>query len=136
MMRKNTRFKSGVSGNAAAKWKPGQSGNPAGKSKRRTLFEDAFNEALITEGSPEEAAKLLWESARAKEPWAIQEVCRRFSPVTESLHLTHEVENERFDLSRLTIEEGGYLLDSGSPYRLWSSLVAASATAEHLIIDV
>jgi len=104
-MTRNTRFKSGVSGNPAAKWKPGQSGNPAGKSKRRTLFDEAFNEALITEGSPQEAAKLLWESARGKEPWAIQEVCRRFSPVTESLHMTHEVENDRFDLSRLTIEE-------------------------------
>jgi hypothetical protein len=37
-------------------------------------FEEAFNEALIAEGSPEEAAKLLWEVARGKEPWAIQEV--------------------------------------------------------------
>jgi hypothetical protein len=27
---------------------------------------------LITEGGPEEAAKLLWEAARGKEPWAIQ----------------------------------------------------------------
>ena len=104
-MTRNTRFKSGVSGNPAAKWKPGQSGTPAGKSKRRTLFEDAFNEALITEGSPEEAAKLLWEAARAKQPWASQEVSRRFSPVTESLQRTHEVENDAFDLSRLTIEE-------------------------------
>ena len=100
-MTRNTRFKSGVSGNPGAKWKPGQSGNPAGKSQQRTRFEDAFNEALITEGSPEEAAKLLWESARGKEPWAIQEVCRRFSPVTESLHMTHEVENDRFDSADL-----------------------------------
>ena len=104
-MTRNTRFKSGVSGNPGAQWKPGQSGNPAGKSKQRTRFEDAFNEALITEGNPEEAAKLLWEAARSKEPWAIQELCRRFSPVTESLHMTHEVQNERFDLSRLTTEE-------------------------------
>ena len=104
-MTPNSRFKSGVCGNPGAKWKPGQSGNPAGKSQQRTRFEDAFNEALITEGSPEEAAKLLWESARGKEPWAIQEVCRRFSPVTESLHMTHEVENDRFDLSRFTIDE-------------------------------
>jgi hypothetical protein len=104
-MTRNNKFKPGVSGNPAAKWKPGQSGNPAGKSKRRTLFDEAFNEALITEGSPQEAAKLLWESARAKEPWAIQEVCRRFSPVTESLHMTHEVESDKFDLSRLTAEE-------------------------------
>jgi hypothetical protein len=71
MRRQSTRFKAGVSGNEAAKWKPAQSGNPAGKSKRRALFEDAFNEALITLGSPAEAAQLLWEAPRAKEPWAI-----------------------------------------------------------------
>src|SRR6476646_9370598 len=104
-MTRDTRFKPGVSGNETAKWKAGQSGNAAGKSKRRAQFEDAFNEALITEGNPEEAAKLLWEAARSKEPWAIQELCRRFAPVTESLHMTHEVQNERFDLSRLTTEE-------------------------------
>ena len=63
-----TRFKSGVSGNQAAKWKPGQSGNPAGKSKLRLRFEETFNEALITQGGPEEAAQLLWASARGKEP--------------------------------------------------------------------
>ena len=43
-------------------------------------FEEAFKEAFTTEGSPEEAAKLLWEAARGKEPWAIQELCRRFAP--------------------------------------------------------
>jgi len=48
MRKQNTKFKPGVSGNETAKWKPGQSGNPAGKSKLRALFEDAFNEALIT----------------------------------------------------------------------------------------
>jgi hypothetical protein len=63
MTKRNTRFQPGVSGNESGKWKPGQ-GNPGGKSKRRTQFEELFNEALITEGSPEEAAKLLWESAR------------------------------------------------------------------------
>ena len=68
MRKQNTRFKPGVSGNETAKWKPGQSGNPAGKSKLRALFEDAFNEALITQGSPAEAAQFLWEAARAKEP--------------------------------------------------------------------
>ena len=87
------------------KWKPGQSGNPAGKSKRRALFEDAFNEALITQGSPAEAAQLLWEAARAKEPWAIQELCRRFAPQTQSLHLIHEKDDDKFDYSRLTDEQ-------------------------------
>ena len=105
MRNQNTRFKSGVSGNEAAKWKPGQSGNPAGKSKLRALFEDAFNEALITQGSPAEAAQLLWEAARAKEPWAIQELCRRFAPQTQSLHLIHEKDDDKFDYSRLTDEQ-------------------------------
>src|SRR6476646_1200733 len=93
MRKQDTRFRIGASGNETAKWKPGQSGNPAGASKRRLQFEEAFNEALLTEGGPEEAAKLLWEAARAKEPWAIQELCRRFAPQTQSLQLIHEVEN-------------------------------------------
>ena len=59
MKKQGTRFKPGVSGNDVAKWKPGQSGNPAGTSKRRAQFEEAFTDALITEGGPEEAAKLL-----------------------------------------------------------------------------
>src|SRR5437879_4928914 len=104
-MKRNTQFKPGVSGNEAAKWRPGQSGNPAGKSKRRTQFEEAFNQALITEGSPEEAGKLLWEAARGKQPWAIQELCRRFAPETQSLRMVHEVEDDRFDYSRLTDEQ-------------------------------
>src|SRR6266849_3592688 len=104
-MKQDTRFKPGVSGNETVKWKAGQSGNPAGKSKRRAQFEETFNEALITEGSPEEAAKLLWEAARSKEPWAIQELCRRFAPQTQSLQLIHEVEHGRFDYSKLTDEQ-------------------------------
>jgi hypothetical protein len=53
--------------------------HPPGHIERpRFQHEEAFNEALTTEGSPEEAAKLLWEAARGKEPWAIQELCRRF----------------------------------------------------------
>ena len=58
-MKQNTRFKPGVSGNETAKWRPGQSGNPAGKSKRRAQFDEEFNEALIAEGSAEEAARPL-----------------------------------------------------------------------------
>jgi len=102
---RNTRFKTGISGNEATKWKPGQSGNLAGKSKQRTQFEEAFNEALITQGGPEEAARLLWESARSKEPWAIQELCRRFAPQTQSLHLIHEVDNDKLDSSKLTDDQ-------------------------------
>lgn len=105
MTTKDSRFKPGRSGNEAAKWKPGQSGNPIGKSKRRTQFEEAFADALITDGSPEEAAHLLWEAARSKEPWAIQEVCRRFSPQPQSLHLIHEVDNDELDYTRLTDDQ-------------------------------
>ena len=101
----NTKFKPGMSGNETAKWKPGQSGNPAGKSKRRIQFEEAFNDALLSEGGPEEAARLLWEAARGKEPWAIQELCRRFAPQTQSLHLIHEVENEALDYTKLTDDQ-------------------------------
>ena len=104
-MKRSTRFKPGVSGNQAAKWKPGQSGNPAGKSKLRLQFEDTFNEALITQGGPEEAAQLLWAAARAKEPWAIQELCRRFAPESPSLHLVHEVHPDEVDYTQLTDEQ-------------------------------
>ena len=105
MTKRDTKFKRGVSGNEAAKWKPGQSGNPVGKSKRRMQFEEAFNEALLSEGGPEEAARLLWESARSKEPWAIQELCRRFAPQAQSMHLIHEVDDDKFDYSKLTDEQ-------------------------------
>jgi len=101
-MKRDTKFKSGVSGNDTAKWRPGQSGNPAGKSKGRARFEEAFNDALITQGSAEEAAQLLWQAARGKEPWAIQELCRRFAPQTQSLHLIQEVHDDQFDYSKLT----------------------------------
>jgi hypothetical protein len=105
MRNKDMRFKPGVSGNQTAKWKPGQSGNPGGTSKRRVQFEESFNEALLTEGGPHEAAKLLWEAARAKEPWAIQELCRRFAPQTQSLQLIHEVHEDQYDYSKLTDEQ-------------------------------
>src|SRR5216684_3182213 len=105
MPKRDTRFKPGVSGNETAKWKPGHSGNPAGKSKRRLQFEEVFNEALLNFGGPEEAAKLPWEAARTKEPWAIQELCRRFAPETQSLHLIHEVDDDKLDYSKLTDDQ-------------------------------
>ena|SRR5579872_2058786 len=104
-MKERTQFQPGVSGSPATQWRPGQSGNPAGKSKRRAEFEQSFTEALLTEGGPEEAAKLLWEAARAKEPWAIQELCRRFAPETASVRMIHEVEDGKLDFSKLTDEQ-------------------------------
>jgi hypothetical protein len=73
------------------------SGNMVGKSKYRAQFEEAFNEALITQGTPQEAAQLLWQAAREMEPWAIQ---KRFAPETKSLKLTHEVNNDGIDYTR------------------------------------
>lgn len=105
MRRSDTRFKKGVSGNEGAKWPPGQSGNPAGKSKRRAVFEEAFSEALITDGSPDEAARLLWAAARKGEAWAIQELCRRFAPQTQSLHLIYEGDTNELDYTKLTNEQ-------------------------------
>jgi len=112
-MTKTNQFQPGKSGNPATsfkagnpqRWVSGVSGNPSGKSKHRAYFEDAFNEALITEGSPEEAAKLLWEAARAKEPWAIQSICQRFAPQAQSLRLVHEVNDDGIDYSKLTDEQ-------------------------------
>jgi len=104
-MRRNTRFQPGASGNDAAKWKPGQSGNLAGKSKLRSQFDESFNTALLAHGSPEEAAKLLWEAAREQQPWAIQELCRRFAPEAPSLRLVHEVDHNDIDYSKLTDEQ-------------------------------
>jgi len=66
-------------------------------------FEEAFNEALVTGGGPEEAAGLLWKAARRQEPWAIQELCRRFVPTTDSMRMIHEVnENETIDYAKLS----------------------------------
>jgi len=112
-MTKNTKFKTGQSGNPATmfqpgnkhRWTAGVSGNPAGKSRYRAQFDEAFNEALISEGSPEEAAKLLWDAARAREAWAIQNLCQRFAPQTQSLRLTHEVNQNELDYSKLTNEQ-------------------------------
>lgn len=104
-MKRTTKFKPGVSGNEAAQWQPGQSGNPAGKSKLRLQFEENFNQALITQGSPEEAAQLLWAAAREREAWAIQELCRRFAPEAHALHLVHEANNDEIDYSKLTDEQ-------------------------------
>jgi hypothetical protein len=77
---RDTRFKPGVSGDHHhVETRPvGQSG--VKKSKRGDQFEEEFNEALITGVGPDEAAKLLWEAARFKQPMSIQELCRRKVP--------------------------------------------------------
>ena len=124
MTKKPTTFRAGISGNETAKWKPGQSGNPAGKSKRRARFEEAFTDALITDGSPEEAAQLLWEAARNKEPWAIQELCRRFSPQPQSLHLVHGLKMKNL------ITPNSLTTRSSNSRRSWNGLNRLRLSAE------
>ena len=65
----------------------------------------AIDPLIVHVASPEEAGKLLWAAARGKEPWAIQELCRRFAPETHSLRLVHEVEDDGFDYPKLTDEQ-------------------------------
>ena len=52
---------------------PGQSGNPAGIARSRLVTEECFYASLIEQGAAEEAASLLWDCARKREPWAHSE---------------------------------------------------------------
>ena len=113
-MTNSTKFKSKESGNPATKFKPGnphrwqqgQSGNPDGISRSRLKFEETFYAALIEQGAPQEAASLLWQCARAQEPWAVQALLQRLAPQTQQIKLTHEVEDgHTIDYTRLTVEE-------------------------------
>ena len=105
MKKRDTRFQPGASGSEATKWRPGQSGNPSGRSKLRINFERVFTDALLNIGSPDEAAQLLWSAARKGEPWAIQNLCQRFSPETRSLRIIQEDDHEQIDYSKLTDEQ-------------------------------
>ena len=104
-MKKNGKFKPGVSGNETAKWRPGQSGNPAGKSKRRTQFEEAFNEALISRRQSRRSGQAaLGGRARQRalgDPGTVPAVRAR-NPIPT---MVHEVEDDGFDYSRLTDEQ-------------------------------
>lgn len=109
-MKRDTKFKPGQSGNPETqfqpgnkfRWQPGQSGNPAGIAGSRLRFEEAFYNALLEQGAPEETAALLWECARQREPWAVQALLQRLAPQTKGLKLTHQVQNEpAIDLTRL-----------------------------------
>jgi hypothetical protein len=112
-MKRDTRFKPGVSGcpdrkfksGNSNRWPGGVSGNPAGTSRMRQEFERTFHDALLAEGSEEEAARLLWKAARNGEAWAIQNLCQRFAPETQSLRLIHEAPNDRLDYSKLSDEQ-------------------------------
>jgi hypothetical protein len=73
------------------------SASPGGKSRGRRAFEEAFYDALTAEGSAEEAAKLLWECARSKEPWAVQLLLQRLAPQDSKVKLEVSREDEAFD---------------------------------------
>jgi len=113
-MAKDTRFKPGQSGNPETRFKPGnphrwqagQSGNAAGIPRSRLQFEETFYTELIAQGTAKEAALLLWQGARAREPWAVQALLQRLAPHTEQIKLTHEVEDgQQIDYTRLTDAE-------------------------------
>lgn len=113
-MSSNTRFKLGQSGNPQTRfqpgnryrWQPGQSGNTAGVACSRLQFEEAFYTALLEQGSAEEAATLLWDSARKREPWAVQALLQRLAPEANHINLTHHVNDHgTIDYTRLTDAE-------------------------------
>src|SRR4029077_7608327 len=113
-MANDSRFKLGQSGNPQStfkagnkyRWQPGQSGNPAGLARSRLRFEECFYASLIEQGAAEEAASLLWDCARKREPWAVQALLQRLAPETKQIKLTHGVDDEpTVDYTRLSDEE-------------------------------
>jgi hypothetical protein len=98
------RFLPGHPVGSATRWR-NASGNPAGNPRARREFEAAFYAALIGEGAPEEAAKLLWDCARNKEPWAIQALLGRLAPTETRLKISPETNNGTYDLSKLSDTE-------------------------------
>jgi hypothetical protein len=113
-MASNSRFKPGESGNPTTtfktgnryRWQSGQSGNPAGIARSRLRFEEYFYASLIELGAAEEAASLLWECARKREPWAVQALLQRLAPETKQIKLTHGLDDEpTIDYTRLSDQE-------------------------------
>src|SRR3954451_400554 len=113
-MANDTKFKPGQSGNSKTafqagnrfRWQPGQSGNPAGIARSRLRFEECFYASLIEQGAAEEAASLLWDCARKREPWAVQALLQRLAPETKQIKLTHGVDDEHtIDYTRFSEEE-------------------------------
>jgi hypothetical protein len=99
------RFLPGHPIGANTRWR-NTSGNPAGNPRSRRAFEQAFYEAIMGEGTPDEAAKLLWDCARAKEPWAIQALLARVAPQEARLKISPEANTDgTYDLSKLTDAE-------------------------------
>jgi len=87
------------------RFQPGQSGNPAGVPQRRAEFERSFYEALMGHGSADEAARLLWECARTKEPWAVQLLLQRVAPQESKFKLEVTRGQDEIDFARLSDDE-------------------------------
>lgn len=87
------------------RFQPGVSGNPSGIPARRALFEKLFYDALMGQGNPDEAARLLWECARKKEPWAIQALLQRLAPESSKVKLEVTRGQDEIDFSKLTDSE-------------------------------
>jgi hypothetical protein len=112
-MPRNGKFKPGESGNPKTQFKPGnphrwqsgKSGNPAGIGPRRLEFEKTFYEALLGQGSAEEAAYLLWAAARDREPWAMQALLQRLAPETKQINVNHGFQDDELDYERLSDED-------------------------------
>src|ERR1035441_252177 len=71
----------------------------------RPLVTDRWR-AIVHEVAAEEAASLLWECARKREPWAVQALLQRLAPETKQIKLTHGVDDEpTIDYTRFSDEE-------------------------------
>jgi hypothetical protein len=64
-----------------------------------------FYAALMQQGSPDEAAALLWASAREREPWAVQLILQRIAPETSKVRLEVARGQDEIDFTRLTDAE-------------------------------
>jgi len=69
----------------------------------------------------------------AKGIFTVTQLAYTFRPRRRPKHQAPRRERYHHALKALAV---GYLLDSGSPYRLWSALPAAAATAAHLTMDL
>jgi hypothetical protein len=90
------------------RWQPGQSGNPLGKPARQVQFDQALADALTgddPEARANELAELVWKSARAGEPWAVQMLFARLSPQPLRVRMETDKHGDRFDYSRLSDAE-------------------------------
>jgi hypothetical protein len=93
-----------VQGNPWA-WKKGQSGNQGGLSRLRAEFEAAFHAALLGEGQPDEAARMLWKAARAGESWAVLALLQRIAPQDTKVKLEVHKDDAIIDYRKLSDEQ-------------------------------